>query len=173
MQTNQITCLCLAAVIATIAGCGSTQADPTSSDTQVDGSKYLLAAEPDGVQNVKDFLQDAQDGDDVVVVGRVGGEVNPWIEGLAAFNIADLSLVACDDCEGDKCPTPWDYCCESDLPKGRTLVQVVDGNGKVVANGAKELLKIKELQTVVIQGRASRDEAGNVSLLAAGVYVRP
>ncbi len=172
MQTR-ITCLYLAAVTATIAGCGSTQADSTSSEGQVDGSEYLLAAEPDGVQNVIDFLKDAQNGDDVVVVGRVGGDVNPWIEGLAAFNIADLSLKECGDCEGETCPTPWDYCCEPELSTGLTLVKVVDGNGKVVAHGAQELLKIKELQTVVIQGRASRDEAGNVSLLAAGVYVRP
>lgn len=170
---TRITFLFLVALVAVATGCGSESSGSASSGTAVDGSKYLLAAEPEGALDVKQFLQDAKDGDEVVVVGRVGGEVKPWVEGLAAFNLADLSLVACNDNVEDHCPTPWDYCCEPDLAEGRTLVQVVDSGGNVVSSGAKELLKIKELQTVVVKGRADRDDSGSVSLLATGVYVRP
>ncbi len=37
---------------------------------------------------------------------------------------------------------------------------------------ARELLKVKELSTVVIQGTARRDDAGNLTVLATGVYVK-
>ncbi len=54
---------------------------------------------------------------DVVVVGRIGGRVNPWVKGTAAFPIVDRSLKPCNEIEGDTCETPWDYCCEAELPK--------------------------------------------------------
>jgi hypothetical protein len=154
----------LAAVL--LAGCGSTE---TGSP---DGSKYLLSSEPAGAQDVKAVLESAQDGDDVIVVGRVGGEANPWIDGLAAFRIADLSLTPCNELKGDNCPMPWDYCCEPDVAANRTLVKVIDESGGIVASGAKQLLELEELQTVVVQGKASRDDNGNVSVLATGVFVR-
>ena len=37
---------------------------------------------------------------------------------------------------------------------------------------AKGLLKVKELTTVVVIGKALRDEAGNLTVLATGVYVK-
>jgi hypothetical protein len=38
--------------------------------------------------------------------------------------------------------------------------------------GAVELLGVKEQETVVIQGVASRDKTGNVSIAAKGIFVR-
>jgi hypothetical protein len=95
------------------------------------------------------------------------------MEGLAAFNLADVSLVPCNERDDDECPTPWDYCCEPDVGTSHTLVKIVDEQGNVVPHSAQQLLQLEELQTVVIQGTARRDDAGNVSLLATGVYVRP
>jgi hypothetical protein len=110
----------------------------------------------------------------VLVVGRIGGSKNPWIEGRAAFSIVDRSLRACSDIEGDNCPFPWDYCCEtSKLPTSTALVKIVDDGGQVVAADARELLKVKELQTVVVRGKAQRDEAGNLTVLASGLYIKP
>jgi hypothetical protein len=34
-------------------------------------------------------------------------------------------------------------------------------------------LGAKELSTVVVKGKAKRDDAGNLTVLASGVYVRP
>jgi hypothetical protein len=155
-----------------LAGCGSSETGTSVSDLSSGGAKYLLSSEPPGAQDVKDVLASAQDGDDVTVVGRIGGDANPWIDGLAAFNIADLSLKPCSEVEGDNCPKPWDYCCEPELAACRTLVKVVDEGGHVVSGGARELLQLEELQTVVVRGKASRDDAGNVSVLATGVFVR-
>ncbi len=52
------------------------------------------------------------------------------------------------------------------------MVKVVDDGGKTVATDARKLLGLKELQTVVVRGRAKRDEAGNVTVLADGIFVR-
>ncbi len=37
---------------------------------------------------------------------------------------------------------------------------------------ARELLKVTELATVVVKGKAQRDDAGNLTILASGVYVK-
>jgi hypothetical protein len=115
--------------------------------------------------------KDAKDADEVTLVGRIGGDANPWVEGQAAFLIVDSALQPCKDEEG--CPTPWDYCCSMDLlPENKAMVKVVDSSGKTVATDARQLLGIKELQTVVVHGRAKRDEGGNLTVLADGIFVR-
>ena len=136
------------------------------------GAKYVLAAEPSGAQDIIAVRAASKDGDDVVLVGRIGGSENPWIEGTAAFTIVDLSLQACVG-EGENCPTPWDYCCSTDkLPTSTALVKIVDDQGQMLKQDARELMGLKELQTVVVQGTADRDEAGNLTVLANSLYVR-
>jgi len=76
----------------------------------VDGSKYLLNSEPDGETGVIKVREEAKDQDDVVIIGRIGGNENPWVDGRAAFLIADPSLKSCAETGCDDCPKPWDYC---------------------------------------------------------------
>ncbi len=52
------------------------------------------------------------------------------------------------------------------------MVKVVDENGNLVKVDARELLQVKELSTVVVKGKAQRDDAGNLNILATGVYVK-
>ncbi len=52
------------------------------------------------------------------------------------------------------------------------MVKVVDTSGKTVATDARKLLGLKELQTVVVRGKAKRDEIGNLTVLADGIFVR-
>jgi len=139
----------------------------------IDASKYALSTEPDGAQNVIAAREAVQDDQDIVILGRIGGGENPWVEGRAAFSIVDPSLKACSDIPGDNCPVPWDYCCETDkLPASSALVKIVDGKGNVVKADARALLDAKELSTVVVKGKAKRDDAGNLTVLASGVYVK-
>jgi len=170
----------LASCLFPMAGCtedkpissASEQADPSSAPA-VDGSKYILTAEPEGAGDVIKVREDAEDGEEIVIVGRIGGSVNPWIEGRAAFSIVDGSLKACSDIEGDSCPVPWDYCCETPkLPTATALVKIVDEGGDLVKADARELLPVKELSTVVVKGKAKRDDAGNLTVLASGVFVK-
>lgn len=164
----------VSAILVTFAGCGDhTTAPPTGkASTSADGGKYLLAAKPAGAKGVIDARKAAKDNDEVVVVGRIGGSTDPWIKGKPAFSLVDSSLKACSDVEGDPCQTPWDYCCVTDqLPKAMVLVKVVDADDKMPAGDARELLKVKELQTVTVKGKAKRDDAGNIMILAKGIFV--
>ena len=164
----------------TAAGCGQGRVGPDDGVDApltplqvVDGSQYQLTSEPESAQDVIQVREDAGDGDDVVVVGRIGGSANPWIDGRAAFSIVDQSLKACSDIPGDTCTQPWDYCCETDrLPTATALVKIVDSQGGLVEADAKGLLNVAELSTVVVQGKAQRDDVGNLTILASGVHVR-
>jgi len=159
-----------------VAGCSQDgdQNCGSATSVEVDGSLYLLSSEPDGARSVIDSREHAKHGDEMVIVGRIGGSTDPWVEGVAAFLIVDESLKACSDIEGDTCPIPWDYCCETDkLPDAKVLVKLIDTDGQVVRANAKQVLKLKELDTVVIRGAAERDDVGNLTVLASRLFVRP
>src|SRR5688500_11459228 len=103
--------IALLVLIAAVAvGCSRPQSDPDN-DAEVSalGKKYLTEQEPADAQGVAEAIQ-ADDATEVTVVGRIGGEIEPMIDGLAAFTIVDPSLKACSDIPGDACETPWDYC---------------------------------------------------------------
>ncbi|OHB79972.1 MAG: hypothetical protein A2V98_21100 [Planctomycetes bacterium RBG_16_64_12] len=173
MHTLSKRCLLIFVLGLLAAGCGRVLNPPAGSSpegTAAADSSYRLASEPAGAKDVKVARNDAKDMEEVVIVGRVGGDQNPWVEGLAAFTIVDLSLKPCE--EG--CQTPWDYCCDTDLlPSSKAMVKIVDAQGRTIANDSRSLLGIKESQTVVVRGKAKRDEAGNLTVLGDGVFVRP
>jgi len=174
--------LAAVALFTTLTGCTPDQPAPnavtpsatpaTASAPSSDGAKFLLAEEPTGAQDVVAVRAEAKNDDEVVVVGRIGGAVNPWVDGLAAFTLVDASAKSCDETEDDGCPTPWDFCCEPGLGKKKIAVEFVDAQGAVVLTDAKTLLGLKELDSVVIRGKARRDEAGNITILATGLYVK-
>ncbi len=166
----------MALAIVMMVGCGQAPAPsvPVSTVASKAGAKYLLAAEPQAAKSILQVREESKQGDEVVLVGRIGGDVNPWVEGRAAFSLVDLSAKACSDIAGDSCPTPWDYCCETDkLVKGKTLIKLVGDDGQPVATDARELLGVKELDTLVVQGKAQRDASGNLTILASKIFVRP
>jgi hypothetical protein len=174
MTKSVLSVLGLSLIVLVASGCGQQAATPSTSSTAsaVDGATFRLASEPAGAQDVIKVREESADADEVVIVGRIGGE-SPWIEDRAAFSIVDSSLRACSDIPGDACETPWDYCCETDkLPRATALVKVVDADGNLVKAGARELLNVNELSTVVVQGTAQRDDQGNLTVLARGVFVR-
>lgn len=160
-----------------VAGCaGEAPVDTSKASPQAsaEGKQYLLASAPEGAQEVVAVRESIGDDEEVVIVGRIGGSQDPWVEGRAAFSIVDRSLPACTDIPGDTCPTPWDYCCATDkLPAATTLVKLVDDQGELVSTDARELLGLDELQTVTVTGKAQRDEEGNVTILARSIYVDP
>ena len=56
------------------------------------------------------------------------------------------------------------------LSSSMALVKVVNEQGDLVKTDARKLLNLKELATVVVKGKARRDDAGNLTVLATGVY---
>ena len=170
-------CGVLLGVMGLLVGCGQTSSTPgpvtKSVAPKIDGTKFVLAEEPADAKTVDEVREVAKDGDEVVIVGRIGGDRDPWVADRAAFLIIDPSRIPCSERTGDSCKTPWDYCCETDLAKSKATIKFVDEAGKTLANDARQLLNVKELQTVVVKGQAKRDEAGNLTVLASGLFVRP
>ena len=139
----------------------------------IDGSKFLLDEEPEDAVGVIEAREEAADGQSIVLVGRIGGSTNPWIEGRAAFMLLDASMNVVaegeDSEEGEICTGD---CCATERLNCTTLVKVVDAEGKLVAVDSRELLGLKESDMVVIAGKAKKDDSGNFVMLASGVYVR-
>jgi hypothetical protein len=160
-----------------LAGCSdssSTEAGLSSmTPVSVDSSKYLLAEEPEDAMGVIAARESAKNGEPIVIVGRIGGSKNPWVNGRAAFTLLDASMVivadGTDTTEGEIC---MDDCCASERAGSTTLVKVVDDKGKVLAIDARKLLGITDDDMVVVRGSVSKDEAGNFMVLADGVHVR-
>lgn len=178
MSSGTWTAFVSLALVALIVGCGQTtrtpapQATSTTPAASAAGAEILLHEQPADAKPVADVRESAEDGVDVTILGRIGGGENPWVDGRAAFTIVDPKIEPCHPSEG--CPTPWDYCCSTDrLPKNRAMIKVVDAAGGTVEQDARKLLGVKELQTVVVKGKAKRDEAGNLTVLANGVFVVP
>jgi hypothetical protein len=147
---------------------------PATEPTEA-GKAFRLAQEPADAKPVLEARKDLKDGDEVVVVGRIGGSVKPFT-GRAAFTIVDASIKPCSENGDDACPTPWDYCCgvgKEELAKATALVKLVGDDGQTRADDARTLLGLTELQTVVVKGKAKRDEAGNFTVLMNGIFVRP
>jgi len=164
-------------VVSSAIGCtGSVSPEATGmavTSASINGEKYLLADEPDGAMGVIEARDSAKDGEPIVVVGRIGGAANPWIEGRAAFTLLDASMAmvaeGADNEEGEIC---LDDCCAEERGKCTTLVKVVDGDGKLVAADSRQLLGVSADDTVVVSGTASKDASGNFTVLAQGVFVR-
>lgn len=173
MRPRLIAPFLFSAALILAAGCTQEMTEPGPAPPAAKSSEHLLGSEPEGALGVCDVRASTED--EVVVVGRIGGQADPWVEGAAAFVLVDTALVPCNERPGDNCPVPWDYCCDdaSTLNDSKLLVQVVDADGRLIETAARDLLGVKELDTVVIRGRAERDEAGNVTVLAQGLFIRP
>jgi len=166
-------------VVLIISGCGGNEPAPPNPSKEKSpnagtGGKFLLASEPTGARGILDIKKDAKDGDEVVLLGRIGGSKTPFT-GRAAFTVVDASFTACSEIEGDTCPTPWDFCCAAppdELAKGTLLVKFVDENGKTLAQDAKALLGISELQTIVVRGHVRQGADNSLSLVASGIFIK-
>jgi hypothetical protein len=161
--------LCGALVLAALAaGCGQNGGGDGSAPQGkgIDGTKYVLAEEPAGGKGVIETRKGVKDGDEVVLVGRIGGLSRPFVKGRAAFTVIDTSLEVCADGE---------CCCltdEKQFPTGSAKVQFVGDDGRTLQADAKEMLGLKERMVVVVKGKASRDAEGNLALVASGLHVR-
>ena len=149
-------------------GCGtSTATPPTASLSR--GQQYLLPTEPVDAVGVLQAKENAKDGEQLLLVGRIGGGQKPWIDGRAAFLLVDDGVAP--TCSEEHCEEGCAECALA-LAEATTLVKFVDENSKVLPTDARELLGVENFQTVVVRGVAARDKAGNLSVIADGIYIR-
>lgn len=130
--------------------------------------RFFVATEPAGAKPVKVVVASAKTGDEVTVTGRVGVDV----AGRAAFTLVDSSVKACSEIP-DPCKTPWDFCCEpsDEFRKESATVEFRDG-ARVIAAPAVGAHGLDHLGRVVVKGRAEKDPAGNLIVVASGIYLQ-
>ncbi len=148
-------------------GCG--RADTAAVETAIpaERAQFLLSAEPDGAVGVMKMLAMSADNEEIVVVGRVGGGMNPWVDGVAAFMLLENSITAgCDDECTEGC-----YCSADAYSDASTLVKICDATGQPLKIDARDLLGVKEKEVVVVKGRTQRG-VSDVTVIASGVYIR-
>ena len=164
----------LVGMLTVLVGCNSSDVNQNSnsaSSRQVD-SKYVASSEPAGAMPVGEARESVENEQAATLVGTIGGSSEPFVDGLVAFTIVDPKVPYCPPEEG--CPTPWDYCCTQDQVKTNiATVKVVDDSGSVRSGDARQILGVKELSTVVVEGTAKRDDQGNLTIAATTVFVRP
>ena len=160
----------LAALTLAATGCSEAASAAGAAKPSDENPAYVAKAEPAGGQGVRAVRDAAEDGEEVTVVGRIGGGSDPFVDGLAAFTIVDPAVPFC--AEGG-CSASGGYCGHTEeLPANSATVKLVDASGKPVARDARELLGVKGLSMVVVRGKAKRDDAGNLTVLADQIYVK-
>lgn len=176
MKLDILALLMIATPLAMSAGCGTAPASPSqpsSAAVNIDTNQYRLTEEPDGAVGVIAARESAEDGAPLVLMGRIGGSANPWIDGRAAFTLLDASMTVVakseGSVEGELC---MDDCCATERLNCTTLVKVVDDQGRLVPVDSRKLLGLKKSNMVVVRGTAKRDDRGNFVMLANGVFIR-
>lgn len=114
--------------------------------------------------------EQATDGQEVKVEGRI----KDFVEGHAVFTMMDHKVPSCNEIPGDKCETPWDYCCEpkESVQANSATVQLVGSGDEPLAGTLKGVSTLDHLTTVVATGKAQRDDAGNLIILADHLYLK-
>lgn len=95
---------------------------------------WLLTSAPAEALTVAEIKPTAAEGDVVVLRARIGGRKDPITPGAGVFVVMDPALPSCDQIPGDKCPSPWDYCCEprESINANSATVQLVDAEGNPI-----------------------------------------
>lgn len=152
--------LAIASALALVlAGCGgesapaSKSSSASSAATPSAAPAFLLDAEPEGAVGIAVAKMSARAGDEVAVRGKIGGRIEPISSESAVFIMMDLAEKSCDQLHGDRCPTPWDYCCtpKDRITKLSCTVQLVDAEGKPLAIDLAES-GLKPLDEVIVVG---------------------
>lgn len=152
-------------VLAACGGGGETPTDAPAPSSALPESFWRDAPPADAVDVAQ--LRGLKDGAAVVV----RGEVQDFVGGLASFVLADHALKNCTELgEDDHCKTPWDFCCEDPeaYKRGITAVEFREGAGPVRA-GVQGFHGIDHLTDVVVAGRLSIDEQGNLLVVADSI----
>lgn len=133
-------------------------------------STLVLKSEPQGAIEVDALKKSVKTGDSIVVHGRF----QEFNDVLASFKLVDAALPACGETEGvaDGCETPWDYCCEADLPAHLVNVELRGADGAPVKAALRGASGFDHLKHAVVVGKAEVDAQGNVTIAATGVFLR-
>ena len=133
--------------------------------------KVVISGQPTAKSlGVVEAKAQAKDAEKVVVQGKV----KDFVEGQAVFTLADNAMKSCKD-NGENCPTPWDYCCNSKdaISKNTATVKVIAeaGSKKALKENIQGVKGIDHLVPVTVEGTAQKDKTGNLVVLADKIYL--
>lgn len=131
--------------------------------------RFLAIEEPSNPLDVQEARATLKNDDEVAVVGRVGGSAKPFVDGLGAFTIVDLKIPTCSS--DPNCSVDCGVTAE-ELKRSLATVKLIDESGSTVAQDIRELVPVGVNSIVVVQGRASVDPQGNLSILAQNLAIR-
>lgn len=156
-----------------LAACGD-KAGPTADtpngtpgNTAKTGAAALTLAADPGVATTVLQAKEGGPNKNVIVEGRVYDLTKDW----AIMKVMEVSMDYCGEVnKEDKCPTPWDYCCDNpdDIAKNSLLVMAVDGQGETLEVPVMPGMRL--VDKVKITGELTKDEHGNFVLLAKGIF---
>lgn len=166
----------LALLATALAGCGDAGTSPRTAAARAtlpDGLVVRGKAEGTHVAAAK---ATARQGDEIVIVGRIGGSEEPFVAGRAVFTIVDPALKSCADMDDpDHCKTPWDYCCEERdaMKRGTATIEIADAGGRPLPIAVRGLQGLDPLATVAVTGTVTeRNDAGLLVVRARRIEVR-
>ena len=168
-------------LVALALGCPQAPAPPVAQTPASQGgaaipAELFLPQRPAEARSLAEVKAKSKPGDEVLFEARVGGRAEPFVAKRALFLVADPALPACSDSEGDRCQTPWDYCCEEPqaLLRHTATVRFVDAEGRPLATSAQDAGGLSGLKTVVVRGKVSEaNEDGLFVVDAEGVWIEP
>jgi hypothetical protein len=180
MSRNTHLLLGLSALFITLNGCDQGGGDTTASN-DVGPTRAMIPAAfftTDRPAEVADLIQikpTASVGDSVTFLARVGGRVEPFVDGIAIFTVADPSLLSCELMgEEDHCPLPWDYCCEDSngITAGSATIRLAGNSGDPIAANAEGAGGLEPLKFVVVEGVVNeRNDDGLFVIDATRIWV--
>ena len=147
---------------------------PASAASEPLPAGLLVSAAPADAKGVAE-VRKAADGDEVVVRGRIAGQEQPFTEGRAQFQLVDLGVRSCAEMPDDKCPTPWDLCCEDkkEVADNSVTVQVVGADGKPLKAPLNGVGGLKPLSEVSVKGKLTKSPDGKAVMVnATEMYVK-
>lgn len=185
MSIRTLSMMYICAAVVMLGGCTQSESEdaPTTEQptTQSGMSEahglpeaLFAASAPSDAQPLINVKRDARPGDTVTFEARIGGRLEPFVDGRAMFIVTDPSIKSCDQLPGDACPTPWDYCCEpkDSLLKHMATVQVVGPDGRPLNLSLKGEHGLKPLRTVYVTGTVNQaDESGAFMVNAESIHV--
>lgn len=149
-----------------LSNCRSSDDDAKSSGAEIPATFWSEEPLAGAVATAK-ARAEAKDGETLVVEGRI----KDFVAGRAVFTLIDTELKSCREVEGDACKTPWDYCCiePNRIAQNTVTVELHDENGQPLRANMAGAHGLDHLDLVRVRGTVSRDEAGNVTLVAAAI----
>lgn len=167
-----ITHLSLLGVLVFVAGCGKDKAQQVKSEPAAQPS-ILLAEAPASPLSVGQARQVAQPGEEISIVGQIGGTASPIVTAYASFVIADEDILFCTEILSDACTTPWDACCEDPekIAANRASVVFLNADDKPMTIDLKRDAKLSELDKVTVIGVVAESSTPqNMIIEATGLY---